>query len=172
MYRVGEQGLLVHNASAGNPCGDRFKMMAGWTERAAAMRSDVVDIHQGFPVGIPDINFHNWKTTAVAIIQYPDCSWECVYSSSTNPATEVQTRASQRGYRLIRGTSGHAEQRIINNLPVGATLLAIAPCRPPCTEENTNRTDGTCANDIQQQGQRQGFDVMVFAPIGGRNACV
>ena len=169
--------FFPHNASAGYACGSRFQQMANWPLQGDTLRADVINIRQGFPVGdIPDRNFRNLKTTAVALIQYSYCSWGCVYAISGQtdpaPATEVQNRARELGYQLIRGAGRHAEERIINNLPKGTTLLAIAPCRPACSDETTNRVDASCTTDIQQQSQRQGFAVMLFNPVGGQNACL
>ena len=148
--------------------------MAGWGQRDSSLRSAVIYIHQGFPVGnTPNRNYRNQKTTAVAIIQHPDCSWECVYAVSSNLTDpEVRRRANELGYRRIPSKSGvHAEQIIINNLPVGATLIAVAPCRLACTDETT-RLEISCSTAIAQQGQSQGFPVRLVEPAGGENRCV
>lgn len=185
VYRVGEQGILVHNASAGE-CGKRFEDMASWVDRGNALRSEVLHIHRGYP----DNANRDSKTTSVALIQLPDCGWQCVYAVSGGrrkrvndpddgpftgadpiPPLGVRSRADTLGYRLIRGAGPHAEQKILASLPPGAILLAIASCRPACTEETTNRVEGTCSNDIHLRGHLQGVAVMLFEPLGGPPYC-
>gem|GEM_PF-6892614 len=104
-YRVGEHGVLVHNASAtpspcgGNPCEDALKT---WTDKK--LLDAVLDTHAQFPRFFDKI----FRTTAFAIVQ---CGNEChlVVSVSSNRSTPAfLSRAAQYGFSEYWNGPAHA----------------------------------------------------------------
>ena len=135
-YRVGEQGILVHNQSTAQrpqisrsqSCGQRLHDIQGWDQRDSRLREAVFYIHEGARE-----RSRNLITTAVGIFEYSDSCWECVYAVSGNDVEpEMARRANQLGYRLVQGLGSHAEQIILRSAGLFARVIAVAPCRRAC----------------------------------------
>jgi len=118
----GEQGILVHNASAlpstcSNPSDSK-------------LRGDVIYIHQAFA----QLHFlaKVLRTTTLGVLQDQDGKYYCVYSVSSNNVEGLQERATERDCSYVAGPD-HAERNILAFAEKHCLKpIAIAPCRLAC----------------------------------------
>jgi hypothetical protein len=140
VYRVGDQGILVHNASTVRE--DACKQLSD-----EELRKSVIEIHRAFSHFLAK----TLRTTALAILRDKDGNLLCAFSVSQNFLTpEVAKKAQEFGFTVYIAGKDHAERNILEYAMMKCLVpVAIIPCRPACGPEKRD-----CERAVRESGAR------------------